>query len=86
MTAAEETAEAGPQGLGGWMILPILGMGISPLLILAGFGPHFTLVSSGSIFQLSPALQTFIWIEIALNVLLVAAWLYALVLCMAWSE
>lgn len=84
--AAEDTADAGPQGLGGWMILPILGMGISPLLILAGFGPHYTLVSSGALFRLSTALQVFIWIEIVLNLLLIAGWLYALVLCMAWSE
>jgi hypothetical protein len=85
-TVAEANPPSGPQGLGGWMILPILGMGVSPLLILAGFGPHVTLVSSGAIYRLSAALQTFIWIEIALNILLIVGWIYALVLCLAWSE
>ena len=86
MSTVADVDPSGPKGLGGWMILPILGMGISPLFILAGFGPHFTLVSSGSIFRLSTALQVFIWLEIVLNILLIAGWLYALVLCMAWSQ
>lgn len=85
-TAIETNPTAGPKGLGGWMILPIIGMILSPIFIIAGFGPLFSLVVSGSIFKLSAGHQLFIWVEIIGNVLFFIGWIYALFLCFGWSE
>ena len=78
--ASETPAQAppvSPQGLGGWMILPLIGTCLSPWFLLWGGIQSIPLLSSAAV---SADLRMFIIAEIVGNLLLGMIWLWAIVL------
>jgi hypothetical protein len=74
---APAQAPAGPKGLGGWLILPLIGTCLSPWFVAWSAIQSIGLLSTPGI---ADDLRAFILAEIVANALLALLWLAALVL------
>jgi hypothetical protein len=75
---SQAPAEAELKGIGGWLILPVIGTLLSPLITgYAAFQDAVVLLNNSA---LSPALAAFIVVEFLYNFGLVIAWIFAAVL------
>jgi hypothetical protein len=71
-------AVAEPRGIGGWLILPVIGTLVSPLIAAyAAFQDAVVLLNNST---LSTGLAAFIVVELLYNLALVIAWIFAAVL------
>ena len=74
---SQAPAMAEPKGIGGWLILPVIGTVLSPLMTgYAAFQDAVVLLNA----SVSTALTVFIVIEFLYNFGLVIAWIFAAVL------
>jgi hypothetical protein len=75
---SQASAEAEPKGIGGWLILPVIGTLLSPLIAgYAAFQDAVVLLNNSA---LSSGLAAFIVVELLYNLALVIAWIFAAVL------
>jgi hypothetical protein len=73
------TVKPEPEGLGGWLILPIIGTLGSPIFM--AFTIFQTLVTVVPVYsQIGSGLQVFLAVETIANVTMVGGWVYAVVL------
>jgi|SRR5215813_5025826 len=74
---SQAPAEAEPKGIGGWLILPVIGTLLSPLITgYAAFQDVVVLLNA----SLSTALAAFFVVEFIYKFSLVIAWIFAAVL------
>jgi hypothetical protein len=74
---SQAPAVAEPRGIGGWLILPVIGTLLSPLITAyAAFQDAVVLLNA----SVSTALAAFIVVEFLYNFSLVIAWIFAAVL------
>jgi glucose dehydrogenase len=78
MAVPQAPAVAEPRGIGGWLILPVIGTLVSPLIAAyAAFQDAVVLLNNST---LSTGLAAFIVVELLYNLALVIAWILAAVL------
>jgi hypothetical protein len=70
-------AVAGPKGIGGWLILPLIGTLLSPLVTAYGAFQGAVVLLNNSV---STGLAIFIVVEFAYNCGVIIAWIFAAVL------
>jgi len=70
-------AVAEPKGIGGWLILPVIGTVVSPLITGYGAFQDAVVLLNSSV---STALAAFIVVELLYNLTLVMAWIFLAVL------
>lgn len=72
MSNANSTeAAAGPVGIGGWLILPVIGLFLTPIQGLAQMGDYSGLIKNMQ--YLTAAQGGFVWLEIVANLVIVVA-------------
>jgi hypothetical protein len=64
-------AVAGPVGIGGWLILPVIGLFLTPIQGLVQMGDYSGLIKNMQ--YLTPAQGAFVWLEIIANLVIVVA-------------
>jgi hypothetical protein len=82
-SAASDSADRGLTGIGGWLILPAIGLGLSPIFSLFGLsvGCFLLFGSKGQIlFADKPGLEPLILFEVVMNVVFVAVLIFLNVL------
>jgi hypothetical protein len=78
MAYVAEDAIAGPKGIAGWLILPVIGTLVSPLTTGYAAFQNVAVFVNGS--SLSTVLAVFIFVEFLFNFSLMAAWIFAAIM------
>lgn len=72
-----QDAKPGPQGLGGWMILPTIVTMLSPVQIILSLLYEFLTMTASGLWTRAPqALKNFLAGEIAFSILMALGWIY----------
>ena len=68
------------KGIGGWLILPAIATCLSPLFVAKVAFDLLSAMSKGDFSNYTLSFQVLLYVELAVNVLLFCAWIYAIVL------